>query len=71
VKFLKNTRLRCHVVYTLVHLDTHSEPNPVNDVQPVKLMLPELPQLSIVLAGVGDNLILLLLLLLLLTTNYY
>ena len=36
-------------------LDTHSEPHPVDGVQPVKLVLPELPQPSIIFAGVRDN----------------
>ena len=41
----------CRHLYTW----THTEPNPVVDVQPVKFVLPELLQPSIVLAGVGDN----------------
>ena len=41
--------------HLLVHLDTHSELNPVIDIQPVKLVSPELSQPSIVLACVGDD----------------
>jgi len=45
----------CHITPTLVHLDIHSKPNPVIDIQPVKLVSPELTQPSIVLACVGDD----------------
>jgi len=36
-------------------LEAHSEPNPVVDVQPVKLVSAELTQRSTVLASVGDS----------------
>ena len=36
-------------------MDTHSEPNPVNDIQPVKLASLEMNQPLIVLACVGDD----------------
>jgi len=40
---------------TLVHLDTHSEQNPVIGIHTVKLVSPELTQPSIVLACVADD----------------
>jgi len=46
---------RRHVVYTLIYTWTHSEPNPVIGIQPVKLASPELTQPSVVLACVGDD----------------
>jgi len=35
------TRIQVPCCVALVHMDTHSEPSPVDDVQPVKFALPE------------------------------
>ena len=42
-------------MHALEHLNTDSELDPVDDVQPMKLTSTELTQPSILLVGVGDD----------------